>query len=104
MKRKIPDELIKGPGENLFDFLAEIIIEVAEGEAEHMRLGFTFSFPYEQTAVDSGILLRWTKEFTASGVEGKDVCLMLENALSRKVFPPLIHSLEFADVTGFKPS
>jgi len=49
-----------------------------------MPLGLTFSFPIDQTSIDSGTLNRWTKGFTASGVVGVDVCKLMNEALARK--------------------
>uniref|UniRef100_A0A3P9PZB0 Phosphotransferase n=1 Tax=Poecilia reticulata TaxID=8081 RepID=A0A3P9PZB0_POERE len=46
-----------------------------------LPLGFTFSFPCDQTKLDEGILLKWTKGFKASGCEGKDVVKLLKEAV-----------------------
>jgi hexokinase len=42
------------------------------------------SFPVEQTAIDRGSLLTWTKGFNAKNAQGKDVVLLLQDALDRK--------------------
>lgn len=72
----------------LFDFIAECIKNFIAGKnpspSEIWDLGFTFSFPVNQTGIASGILLHWTKGFCAKGVEGKDVVGLLESALSAK--------------------
>ncbi|MEW6170266.1 MAG: methyltransferase domain-containing protein, partial [Candidatus Omnitrophota bacterium] len=47
------------------------------------QLGFTFSFPMNQTAINQGILIHWSKEFTAKGVVGEDVVRLLQDALNR---------------------
>jgi GT2 family glycosyltransferase len=47
------------------------------------RLGFTFSFPYAQTAINAGVLLEWTKGFTNAGVVGTCVVAALEAAFAR---------------------
>ena len=44
---------------------------------QKLPLGFTFSFPVKQSSLISGDLIRWTKDFTASGAEGRDVVEML---------------------------
>ena len=49
-----------------------------------LPLGFTFSFPVDQKSLISGLLIRWTKGFTADGVEGHDVVRLLKEALQRK--------------------
>lgn len=48
-------------------------------------LGFCFSFPVEQSSVDSGKLLRWTKGFINPGAVGKDPAKLLAEAFKRKV-------------------
>jgi hexokinase len=47
-------------------------------------LGLTFSFPVEQTALDKGILLTWTKGFAAKNAVNKDVVKLLQDAFDRK--------------------
>jgi hexokinase len=49
---------------------------------EGCDLGFTFSFPVEQTAIASGILVKWTKGFNVKGVLRKDVVGFLNAALA----------------------
>jgi len=75
-------------GEYLFDFIAECVkIFIKEKKmpaTETFGLGFTFSFPVEQTGIASGTLLRWTKGFAAKGVIGEDVVRLLNDALARK--------------------
>jgi len=48
-------------------------------------LGFCFSFPLEQTARDSGTLIKWVKGFENAGVEGRNVVELLQDAFHRKV-------------------
>lgn len=66
-KYKVSEELKRGEADALFDYIAECIdkflkLEHTRTQTHHkIDLGFTFSFPVKQTAVDSGILLRWTK-------------------------------------------
>jgi hexokinase len=42
------------------------------------------SFPVEQTAIDAGKLLTWTKGFAAKNAIGHDVVKLLQDALDRK--------------------
>ena len=73
-------------------------------EGEDLPLGLTFSFPVEQTALDSGRLLTWTKGvfhtpatsqfpvnnyvaisgFAAKNAIGHDVVKLLQDAFNRK--------------------
>jgi hexokinase len=49
-----------------------------------LSLGLTFSFPVEQQDLDSGILLTWTKGFSARNAAGNDVVKLLQDAFDRK--------------------
>jgi hypothetical protein len=42
------------------------------------------SFPVEQTAIDAGKVLTWTKGFSAKGAIGNDVVRLLQDALDKK--------------------
>lgn len=92
-KYRLPEEIKCGTGEQLFDYIAECVkqflIANHEGqdisELKELHLGFTFSYPCTQNAIDHGILQRWTKGFDIEGVEGHDVVPMFEAALERKV-------------------
>ncbi len=53
-------------------------------QKKKLVLGFCFSFPLEQTARDSGTLIKWVKGFDNAGVEGRDVVELLREAFHRK--------------------
>ena len=75
----VSSELMKGPGEDLFDYIADCLAEFTKEKGinnEILPLGFTFSFPCKQTGLDSGELINWTKGFTCSGVEGERLQLL----------------------------
>lgn len=73
---------ISGRGEDLFATIAKFIRDSGIIESgKRYQLGFTFAFPVEQTAIDQGRLITWTKGFTASGVVGEEVVTLLRNAL-----------------------
>jgi len=69
--------------ESLFDFIAGLILEVAEEGKEYL-LGHTFSFPSMQTDLNNARLITWTKEFATTGVEGEVVNELLKAALTRR--------------------
>ena len=79
---------MQGNGEDLFDFVAECINEfLTDNSIDRTKkydLAFTFSFPVEQSNIAAGKLIVWTKGFTAKGVEGEDVIILLNEALKRK--------------------
>ncbi|KAI8999540.1 hexokinase-domain-containing protein [Gaertneriomyces semiglobifer] len=84
----VADELKTGEGKALFDFFTDCVVQTLEefGLDIHagLKLGFTFSFPVEQHAIDKGTLYYWTKGFTASGVVGQDAVQLLQDAFHRK--------------------
>ncbi|CAH2035936.1 unnamed protein product [Thlaspi arvense] len=86
----IPHELMVGTSEELFGFIASKLADfVAKEKPGRFRLeqgrkreiGFTFSFPVKQTSIDSGTLIKWTKGFNVSGMEGKNVVACLNKAM-----------------------
>lgn len=69
-----------GTADDLFRPVARFVGEMLD-EGTDYTLGFIFAFPMEQTGPRSGRLTKWTKEFAFSGVEGKDVVRLLEDAI-----------------------
>lgn len=67
----------------LFDFIANLIGQVAGGNREY-ALGHTFSFAVEQENVHDARLVAWSKEMAAQGVEGAYVNALLTAALKRR--------------------
>uniref|UniRef100_A0A6B2G307 Phosphotransferase n=1 Tax=Myxobolus squamalis TaxID=59785 RepID=A0A6B2G307_MYXSQ len=84
----IPRKIMTGKGVDLFEYIADCIYKGFENAGILGKpldfLGFTFSFPVNQMAIDSGILIRWTKGFNASDVEGHDVVQLLREACQCK--------------------
>ena len=73
---------------DLFPFLAQCIRDTVSelegslpGADAPLPLGFTFSFPTEQSALNGGTLIQWTKGFNAANCVGRDVVAMLQTAL-----------------------
>jgi hexokinase len=86
-KFALTDEYKKVSGRKLFDFFADCVASFIKDEnigEGPLNLGFTFSFPVKQTSINRGTLVSWVKGFENSGVEGKDVVLLLEESLKRK--------------------
>lgn len=50
-------------------------------------VGFCFSFPVDQSAINSGTLIRWTKGYQITGAEGRDPVTLLKEAFNRQVGP-----------------
>uniref|UniRef100_A0A6B2L413 Phosphotransferase n=1 Tax=Arcella intermedia TaxID=1963864 RepID=A0A6B2L413_9EUKA len=82
-----------------FSFVADQVKLLVGDTQEEIQLGFTFSFAYQQTSINSGILLRWTKGFNASGFGDKDVVVLLQEALRKKGINANVGAL-IDDTTG----
>ncbi|OJT13179.1 Glucokinase [Trametes pubescens] len=108
-KYKVSEALKTGEATTLFDYLADsvdaFLTEFASAvpaspTAEQANpfaspslndlpdptvpLGLTFSFPVEQTALNRGKVLTWTKGFAAKNAIGNDVVQLLQDAFDRK--------------------
>ncbi|KAJ8385409.1 hypothetical protein AAFF_G00189350 [Aldrovandia affinis] len=97
----IPQEIMLGPGEQLFDHIAACLSEFLESlglKGHTLPLGFTFSFPCEQIDIDKCILIRWTKGFNCSGVEGEDVVKLCP--VCHSVLPMAIHRRGDYDISS----
>jgi hexokinase len=81
-KHTIPQNFMIGPGNALFDFIAECVVQEfpPEDDLSNVSLGFTFSFPLLQDSINRGKLVEWTKGFRASDVEGRDVADLLNSS------------------------
>ncbi|XP_042448357.1 hexokinase-2-like [Zingiber officinale] len=88
----IPQELMIGSSDELFDFIASALAQfvASEGvdfhlpEGKQRELGFTFSFPVKQTSIASGTLIKWTKRFNIKSTVGEDVVGELTRAMKRQ--------------------
>ncbi|CCK69154.1 glucokinase KNAG_0C00400 [Huiozyma naganishii CBS 8797] len=100
MKSKIPDELLEDENvtsDDLFGYLARrtavflkkyhpdaIAPKAGGAAAESLKLGFTFSYPVDQTSLNSGSLIRWTKGFNIPDTVGKDVVQLYQDQLTEQ--------------------
>lgn len=83
----VPENLRIGQGVPLFDFLAECIYKFLKTYNmlnKNLPLGFCFSFPMIQNALDIGILVTWTKSFNCPDVVNKDAVQMLNEAIRKR--------------------
>lgn len=62
-------------------------------EEQTFHLGFTFSFPVQQLAINKGNLMRWTKGFDIPDAVGKDVCALLQIEIDRLHLPVKVAAL-----------
>ena len=86
VKLFIDDKTKQSSQEVLFDFIANSVAKFIKDRKimKKLPLGFTFSFPVKQESLISGKLIRWTKDFKATGAEGEDVVQLLKAAFDRR--------------------
>merc|ERR1719424_1971616 len=75
-KFHVPVGIKQSDAATLFGFLADSVASFLATECggnPSGALGFTFSFPTEQSQLNAGRLIVWNKEFAASGCIGEDV-------------------------------
>ncbi|KAJ3554795.1 hypothetical protein NM688_g2922 [Phlebia brevispora] len=65
-------------------FSTSALDEIDPKQNDALPLGLTFSFPVEQTALNMGKILTWTKGFSAKNAVGNDVVKLLQDAFDRK--------------------
>ncbi|GMM31140.1 glucokinase [Martiniozyma asiatica (nom. inval.)] len=102
-KNPIPVDLMSSTSAELFSYLAGKIgafvkthhSDKFNGDeaGDRLKLGFTFSFPVEQSAIDSGKLIRWSKGFNIPDTVGKDVVSLLQEQLDRLQVPVHVAAL-----------
>ncbi|KAJ2808611.1 hypothetical protein H4R20_000770 [Coemansia guatemalensis] len=86
-KFALPDE---AKSRTLFDFIAQCVETFLDdhnirptGHQPPINMGFTFSYPVQQTSINSGTLVQWTKGLNVPGCVGRDVVRLLQDALLR---------------------
>ncbi|KAF2172111.1 hypothetical protein M409DRAFT_62919 [Zasmidium cellare ATCC 36951] len=62
-------------------------------EEDVFSLGFTFSFPVQQSGINKGTLIRWTKGFDIHDTVGKDVCALLQQEIDALGLPVRVAAL-----------
>uniref|UniRef100_A0A3Q4GS07 Phosphotransferase n=2 Tax=Neolamprologus brichardi TaxID=32507 RepID=A0A3Q4GS07_NEOBR len=83
----IPEHIMRGSGSEFFDHIAACLANYLDKmgmKDKKLPLGFTFSFPCQQTKLDEAVLMSWTKGFRSSGVEGQDVVSLLRKSIKKR--------------------
>jgi hexokinase len=83
----------------LFDFIAKQIATLVEPGITY-PLGHTFSFPIDQTGLNTGTLIHWTKEIETTGVEGEEITSLLRAALLRNNLNNVLPEAIINDTVG----
>ncbi|CCH58544.1 hypothetical protein TBLA_0A07540 [Henningerozyma blattae CBS 6284] len=93
VKSHLPQEVIEedtASSDKLFSFMARrtyAFIKRAHPEVldphagVSMKMGFTFTYPVEQTSLNEGILIRWTKNVQIKDTVGRDVVQLFQDQL-----------------------
>ncbi|KAH3665531.1 hypothetical protein OGAPHI_003717 [Ogataea philodendri] len=101
-KSHIPAELMSSTSDELFSYLAskvEVFLKTHHenstetSNGKKFKLGFTFSFPVTQSALNAGTLLRWTKGFNIPDCVGKDVVKVFQSHLDALKVPVTVSAL-----------
>jgi hexokinase len=83
----------------LFDFIAKQIATLVKPDIIY-PLGHTFSFPINQTGLNTGTLIHWTKEIETTGVEGEEITTLLRAALIRQNLDNVLPQAIINDTVG----
>jgi hexokinase len=87
-QHEVPDDIKTGQGEDLFEFMAQAIedflLEHHGNTRKKYVMGFTFSFPIDQTTINQGRLMHWNKGYSIDYVVGENVVALLQAALERR--------------------
>ncbi|KAH6666398.1 hypothetical protein B0J14DRAFT_202161 [Halenospora varia] len=82
------------------DQLKSHMIKVGNSDAnqnacndDFLRLGFTFSFAFEQHSLNRGSLLYWTKGFNIPDAIGQDICGLLQTEIDKLHLPVIVAAL-----------
>ena len=74
--------------QQLFDHLAACIADFVSEKPDllgaRLPLGFTFSYPCLQRAIDTAWLVTWTKSYDCPDAIGKDATTLLREAIDRR--------------------
>lgn len=107
-KEPIPDALMKSTSKEFVTHLVERIERFLQHHhceslqhdrkldgtvTDTFKMGFTFSFPVNQTAINKGKLLRWTKGYDIKDMVGKDIVELVQNELNARKLPVHVAAL-----------
>jgi hexokinase len=83
-KYRLTEEQISGTGDVLFNAIAGYLGKFMKENRFNSEygLGYTFSFPVKLIGIDEGILMKWTKDFSATGVVGKKIVELQRQAMA----------------------
>ncbi|XP_069725633.1 hexokinase-3 [Phaenicophaeus curvirostris] len=83
----MPEDIKQGKGEMLFDFIAQCVYQFLKdigNPQQHIPLGFIFPFSCRKQQLDKAELISWSKGFSCSDMEGKDVVQLLQSCINKQ--------------------
>ncbi|NWH71416.1 HXK3 protein, partial [Piaya cayana] len=83
----VPEDIKQGKGEMLFDFIAQCVYQFLKdigNPQQHIPLGFIFPFSCRTQQLDKAELISWSKGFSCSDMEGKDVVQLLQSCINKQ--------------------
>ena len=97
-KYTVKEFLKRGDISKLIDFMTECVdsflSHVNMGDAKQpLPLGLCISFPLVQTAINNAYVLRWTKDFSITGGEKKNLVDLLQTSFRRREIPVVIKAV-----------
>ncbi|KAI8332174.1 hexokinase-domain-containing protein [Choanephora cucurbitarum] len=97
-KYTVKEYLKRGDISKLIDFMTECVdsflSHVNMGDAKQpLPLGLCISFPLVQTAINNAYVLRWTKDFSITGGEKKNLVDLLQTSFRRREIPVVIKAV-----------
>ncbi|KAI7877075.1 hexokinase-domain-containing protein [Mucor mucedo] len=95
LKYAVRNNLKHGPIGNLIDFMAECVDSfltfVNKGDSRNpLYMGLCIAFPLRQSAINNAYVLQWTKDFTITGADNKNIVELLQTALRKRDIPVII--------------
>ncbi|ODV62282.1 glucokinase GLK1 [Ascoidea rubescens DSM 1968] len=97
LKTKVDHSYMVGDSNNLFNFLSLHVKEFLEvhhdeylssnKDNQRLKMSFTFSFPIDQTCINRGKLIRWTKGYDVKDAVGQDVIKLFQYTLDQHKLP-----------------
>lgn len=84
----VPEEIKTGEAKDLFDYIARNVHDFMKkngiSTTDTINLGCTWSYPVQQTSINSGIHMKWVKGWNVKGVVGNDVGKLLSDAFVKE--------------------
>ncbi|KAI7862367.1 hexokinase-domain-containing protein [Spinellus fusiger] len=97
-KYRITEDLKRDAMSKLIDFLAQSVNSFLrfvkkQDVKEPLALGFSISFPLNQTALHHASIGRWTKDFEITGTDDKNLASLLQEGIEKLKLPVVVKAI-----------